>query len=184
MKIIFLDIDGVLNSNRTAVIADQSVSYTDSVAHTRAFIDPIAVKLVEALAERTDAHIVVSSTHRLPFLLAKKAVTVDGEKGTMSFFCDLIGIREYMSAAVGLSDVSRVIGCTSSIHLMDSCRGDEIKQWLDTEWVGEVTHYVIIDDDSDMLEDQMEHFVKVPHEDGLSFKNIERCFQILEAEML
>ncbi len=47
-----------------------------------------------------------------------------------------------------------------------SCRGLEIKEWLDNH--PEVTNYVILDDDSDMLEEQMSKFHKVDHWFGLS----------------
>ena len=52
MKVIFLDVDGVLNH------------FPGRKAHGMHFIDPQCVKLVDELAIRTGAHIVASSTWR------------------------------------------------------------------------------------------------------------------------
>ena len=46
-----------------------------------------------------------------------------------------------------------------------SHRGQQIAEWL--EHHPEVTHYVILDDDSDMLPEQVPHFVQTRFETGL-----------------
>ena len=61
MKVIFLDIDGVLNSHRSAV-AFGGMPF-DVVAH-RARFDEIAVRLVGGIAEAAGAQIVLSSSWR------------------------------------------------------------------------------------------------------------------------
>lgn len=70
-------------------------------------------------------------------------------------------------------------------------RGVEIKQWIDTHihsengknWnykeIGSDFNYVILDDDSDMLLEQAEHFVKTDTLLGLSEDDVERAIKIL-----
>ena len=70
-------------------------------------------------------------------------------------------------------------------------RGVEIKQWIDTHihsengknWnykdIGVDFNYVILDDDSDMLLEQAEHFVKTDTLLGLSKDDVERAIKIL-----
>lgn len=52
IKIIFLDIDGVLNSHRSAY------------AYHSCKLDPVAIELINALVEETGALVVISSTWR------------------------------------------------------------------------------------------------------------------------
>ena len=56
-------------------------------------------------------------------------------------------------------------------------RGYEIKQYLKQH--NEVNNYVIIDDDSDMLEEQMSHLCLVNREVGFTRKDYRKCMEIL-----
>lgn len=55
-KILFLDIDGVLNSERTSII------YPNQDIHTMP--DPVAIGMINTICEKTDCKIVVHSTWR------------------------------------------------------------------------------------------------------------------------
>lgn len=55
LKIVFLDIDGVLNNRGTAI----------ALGSTSEFLDPVSVALVDRLCEQADAHIVLSSSWRI-----------------------------------------------------------------------------------------------------------------------
>ncbi len=48
----------------------------------------------------------------------------------------------------------------------NTCRGDEIKAWLDTH--PEVTQYAILDDDNDMLPEQLPNFFQTSWEVGIT----------------
>ena len=63
-------------------------------------------------------------------------------------------------------------------RLLSQLRGVEIQKYLEEHT--EITNYVIIDDDSDMLEEQKEHFVKINSKYGFRRKDYERCLQILQ----
>lgn len=56
-------------------------------------------------------------------------------------------------------------------------RGHEIAQYLYKH--REITNYVIIDDDTDMLEEQKNHFVEVNATTGLTMEDILKCEEIL-----
>ena len=64
----------------------------------------------------------------------------------------------------------------------DNPRGEKIKEWLET-YGQDVTHYVILDDDRDMLPEQMEHFVQVDGHAGFSFRDYERARKVLGCEV-
>ena len=61
-----------------------------------------------------------------------------------------------------------------------SKRGEEIKLWLSEH--KEVTDYVIIDDGSDMLEEQANHFVRINAETGITVRDMEKICLILGFE--
>ncbi len=66
MKVIFLDIDGVLNSTRSAVGLGNYPHSLD--AKGLALFDPVAVGIVKRLCSETGAKVVISSTWRRQFL--------------------------------------------------------------------------------------------------------------------
>lgn len=59
----------------------------------------------------------------------------------------------------------------------EGVRGREIKAYMEGL---DVSHYCIIDDDSDMLLEQMPHFVQVHFNDGITYKNYMDARRILD----
>ncbi len=57
-------------------------------------------------------------------------------------------------------------------------RGNEIKAWLDNH--PEVTNYVILDDSSDFLEEQLPYHVKVHYRNGVLAHHYEKMCRILK----
>lgn len=121
MRVIFLDVDGVLNSIESSLV----LGTTNTLC-------PIRVGMVKRLCHKAEAHIVVSSSWRNP-----------GVEGT----------KEALRRAGGDSLIQFIVGQTPKIS---GPRGGEIAAWLTAH--PEVTSYVILDDDDDMLPDQ--HFVQ------------------------
>ena len=134
MKAIFLDIDGVLNS--------QQGSISQNVRGVMDYegIDRVALGLLRKLCELTGAKIVISSTWRS-----------DGHEEITGAF-EACGWRGLIMSKI-------IIGVTP--HL-SGIRGGEIAEWLACHT--DVSEYVIIDDDSDMLDSQKDNFV---HTDGV-----------------
>ena len=161
MKVIFLDIDGVLN------VISQGHDEFGSLFHKH-FEDNL-----RRIIEQTGAKIVISSTWRMSGLEKMQAMwkhrDLAGEVIDVSPDCTQLvtyGTFEYYDAVE---------------------RGHEIQDWLDKH--PEVTNYVITDDDADMLKSQRLHFVRCAnnrtHEDcvdigyGLTKKCAEEAIEIL-----
>jgi len=120
MKIIFLDIDGVLNvipQGHDKYGAKFHKHFEDNLKH---------------IIEKTGAKIVISSTWRFGGLQEMKDMWKD-----RNLSGEIIGITPYT--------------------LEYRKRGEEIKEWLDNN---PTEKYVIIDDDTDMLPEQKNNFVK------------------------
>lgn len=138
MRVVFLDIDGVLNTHKTnALFGPVICSHADAASK----LDPLGVKFFNML-HKAGITIVLSSTWRLGRDI------------------------ETMTMKVGIP----IFDKTCAWPFANSCRGDEIKIWLDAH--PEVTSYVIVDDDSDMLEEQLPNFVKTQYEEGLTYANM------------
>jgi len=146
MRVIFLDFDGVLNShqsfnfwhNKRDQAKWENEMYEDWKGSLKEYLamefDPIALNNMEDLIRKVpDLKVVVSSTWRL------------GE--TVESLQKILAPAKLLSAAV-IDVTPRFPG---------KPRGEEIQDWLNRH--PEVTDYVIIDDDSDMLESQKKNFV-------------------------
>ena len=148
-KIIFLDFDGVLVTDR----GQQSHLATNGTLRDEhgALFDPECVKCLKEIIDSTDAEIVVTSTWKM-------------EMG-------LDGIRQMWSDR----DLpGKVIGVTPDIDPIH--RGDEIAAWLDT--CDEDCRYAIIDDTpfTDFFrEEQLPHLFKVDERIGI---DEETCYNL------
>lgn len=152
MRVIFLDIDGVLNNQKhikkifKLLGKEQYFQLLKDLGEMP--FDYRSCKRLQKLIKETNAEIILSSTWR-------------NSK-------DLIrGIEKY--AEIEIKDVT---------PRLQDIRGKEIQQYLDTH--AEITNYVIIDDDKDMLENQLDHFVNTNFTYGFTKENYLQCKEILE----
>lgn len=157
MKVIFLDIDGVLNSTRSYLGGKARRRHTneDIVDHVKHDLDPVAVDLINVLRRHASAEIVVSSSHRLDFQWDRS----------------IYGLSNYMKA-LGVDTI-----LDSTAYLPNCMRGEEIELWLREH--PEVTRYVIIDDSGDMLPGQMDNFVQTDPSVGFTDKDFYKATRIL-----
>ncbi|MEG1009216.1 MAG: HAD domain-containing protein [Clostridia bacterium] len=165
MKVIFLDIDGVLNTNdyisalytkhlyksNHDKTAFNDTLYRDKYGY---LFDPRTVTHLESICYKTGAKIVISSTWRL-----------SGLKTMQNMFRD----RKIEAEVIDITHCH-----------VDRIRGKEIQQWLDNN---EIESYCILDDDSDMLQSQQNNFVLVDPEFGLTHELSEKCIKILDNEI-
>lgn len=142
MNIIFLDIDGVLNS-----IDSMIAFHWRKLEPYETRLDEVSIGLLRNLVEAADAKIVISSTWRIGRVVE-----------------DFIKIFEHY----GWTNAP-VIGMTGRGG-RETVRGDEIQEWIDKNNVG--YYYAIIDDDSDMLESQLGNFVHVDGVSGFRLKDL------------
>lgn len=159
MKVIFLDIDGVLNSDRSIFILKMrefpAKPHFNSVMTNRynylmSKVDPVAVQVLNRIVEDTNAKIVVSSANRIPL----------GKDGVIEALHD-------MGVVADIIDVTRITGGN---------RGMQIQDWLDRY---DVESYVILDDSADMLSTQLANFIRVNPEMGLSWNDYLKSKKIL-----
>jgi len=166
MKVVFLDFDGVLNSTQSHAFWS---SKRDREKWENELYDqwkgtlyeylalefcPIAMSNVEELVRRVpDIKVVISSSWR------------NGK--------DVEALKKILAPAKALSNA--VIDTTPRFH--GQVRGAEIQDWLDNH--PEVTHYVIIDDDRDMLETQKKNFVNTSSMHGFQYGDMLWALRIL-----
>ncbi len=192
MKIIMLDIDGVLNSSRSVIVKigptvetseqvrelarldEQDFDMTDETGlefgarfglHT---VDPICVALVNKLLEADETvGLVLCSSHRRFFCNIK--VPFGGVE-------HLRRLRMYLTA-MGVR-VPRFFSVTGNGHTR---RGEQVEQWMqfaqNDGLVDDGEPYVILDDSSDFM--TFQPLIRCDPDYGLSFANYAEACKLL-----
>lgn len=150
-----MDIDGVLNSyfftkriikfNKKHL--DEGRTWENEIPGRSVFIDRKAVNRVINICKKTDAKVIISSSWR--------GWTLKDTINDFNNYCDLKPLLPY------------IVGVTprSMAYSENICRGEEIKRFLSNN---PCDKYVIIDDDSDMLDEQLENFIQTKYLYGLN----------------
>jgi len=148
-KLIFLDVDGVLNCE---------IFYRENHKKHGKFVDQHFSKervgWLNELCKETGAKVVISSTWRLGRTISE--------------------IKDIFEEAGATFEI---VGVTPNLRGDGCLRGNEIYQWIqkNVPAPSDFYSYVIIDDDSDMLLWQREHFFQTDGYSGLT-PNI--CYKI------
>ncbi len=161
MKVIFLDIDGVLN------VIPQGHDAYGGIFHPE-FVDNL-----ERIINETDAKIVISSSWR---------------HSGLQKMLEMWNFRNLPGEVIGVTpDLYRFLDFEGQRTMV---RGDEIQATIDRH--PEITNYVILDDDTDMLSGQMGNFVQtsnnINHPDcidigyGLTNECTNRAIRILNRQ--
>lgn len=153
MKVLFLDIDGVLNhENHYKWLMETDEPTPLQRVYPYSEFNPVSCQILNRIIEETGCKIVLSSSWRL-----------DGENRLNSLFKHF-----------GLPKIYSITPC------LNTARGIEIGAWLAAH--PEVTKYVIVDDDSDMEEHQLPYFVKTnPYESGLDNECANKIINVLNS---
>jgi len=162
MKIIFLDIDGVLNSKNSMRRAGKCI-FNDNP-------DPIHIKWLNYIIEKTGAVVVISSVWR--------------KNCSSSYIWRLLALLGFKG---------EVQGSTPSTG---DIRGNEIRCWIDRYNNGKDWHltdrdkklepiesFVILDDDADMG-NFANRLVQCENENGLTKKEAEKAIKILNNDVI
>ena len=166
-KIIFLDVDGVLNSSGYYVINKDNLKYTGDSSD----LEEYRIQLLHYLVKETNSKIVMSSEWRT-------SVTIPEFR---KLFSDKY--KPFSEVA------GNIIGSTPKINKLFS-RGNEIQSWLDrnsekfVEMFGSLTSYVILDDFNALLDHQLKYFVHINNVNGLVFSNVQDAIKILNTDNL
>lgn len=177
MKVIFLDIDGVL-----------AVHMQDRHDQFGAAFHPQFINNLKSIIDTTNAKIVISSSWRFSGLNIMKLMweyrKLPGE------VIDITPSLRLQHGG-GISFYNNKINQhpTPKIHGYSIPRGCEIEYWLNNESLELIDSYVIIDDDTDMLYDQRNNYVctsgNMDHSDyedigyGLTKECAEQAIKIL-----
>jgi len=164
LKIIFLDIDGVMNSDLFSQKRNQEQRKKKRYKGDN--IDEQCVEYLNELIKDTGAKVVISSSWRK-----------DGID-----YC-----RKHLEAK---GFVGEIIDITPNLRHEGCLRGNEIYHWINknTEILGvkngsDFKEYVIFDDDSDMLLWQQDNFILVDSHCGLTPNQCYRAKFILCRDM-
>lgn len=168
MKIIFLDMDGVLNSNDWWERRTQHGDERDLFENN---IDPQAVARLNCIIAATGAKVVISSTWR----------KYHDERAMQRMLNDCGFIGEVIDRTVDLW-ANPELWPDPRRFGREFERGHEIRHWLveNTMKLG-VKSYVVLDDSSDMA--TVEHrFVQTDHAIGLSQENVAEAIDLLSID--
>ena len=174
MKVLFLDIDGVLNSenwfayriycvkNNMVNILMNFVDTDDrNIKHKLTMLDDRAIANLNRIIEETGCKVVLSSSWRS---------SIESEN---IFTQNLLKLKGFKYEFYDVTP--RLWFSDFSIR-----RGEEIKFWLDKESEKhDIESFVILDDDSDMLPEQMNNFIHVDGQVGLTDKDVFTAIEIL-----
>jgi len=180
MKIIFLDIDGVLNCEdwykKRYEETDKDLVHSQYPFYE---FDKGLVLNLNKIIKETGAKVVVSSTWRLGRTIEELQEILD----RVGFEGEVIDKTGHMGGVEGYTIP----------------RGCEIDFWLDkkkfqrinwsrekqSEYLekSEVKNYVILDDDSDMLYGQREHFIQTSWKTGLDEEATQRAIKTLNTKI-
>lgn len=174
MKVLFLDIDGVLNSDnwfgyRLYCIKnnmyDRVLNFIDTndenTEHTLTMIDDRAIANLNRIVEETGCKVVLSSSWRSSW---------ESENVFTQYILKLKGFK------YELYDVTPRLWHKE----FGTQRGEEIQAWMNKELEkNEIESYVILDDDFDMLPEQMNNFIHIDGQVGLTDKDVFTAIKIL-----
>ena len=165
MKVLFLDIDGVINS--MAWLKEEKPDQPRIVGFRQKWqqiaenaFDPKCVARIDSIVARTDCVICISSSWRKEYPLTQ---------------------LDRMLRYRGLNG-QRIVGCTPSLKhtTPGSQRGDEIQHWLSLHGLGPELA-VVLDDDNDMGPVLHRH-VQTDCEVGITDDDVERAVALFQGE--
>ena len=141
--------------------------------------NPLAVLALNSLCQETGAYIVISSTHRHGY--AKERISTFEQKfeNTLNMLkTGMPELQNHIRLFLAPNDPHLQSWCTP--YIKNYSRGEHIEHWLKI-YKQYVKNFVIIDDENDMTESLMPHFVKINADiHGLAYFQLENYHQALD----
>lgn len=184
VNVLFLDIDGVLNSPKWMVLLHYEGEVKRRSTRGQEF-DPTNVRMLNHIVNEFDVHVVVSSTWRN--LTDIKTILQVG--GVHAHFFDAQNLtrdpedKEWRPEPgfdhESYQDYHQRMGTITTTKLtgIGGHRGRQIEDWF-SKFGHFVDKWAILDDDSDMLPEQMPNFVKTDSENGMTLENFRQLRRI------
>ena len=160
MKIIFLDVDGVLNTSKTF---ERVYNIFKNTGKKELEIDLFRLQYLKTIIDQTDAKIVLSSTWRRFFQKIDNKITPSNEKGKL--FNNLLINHEI--------EIYDILSNDSDMN-----REQLIIDWLSQN---EVESFIMIDDEPSLFSDLLDRLIitsKVKNNEMLT--NMDDCYGLCE----
>lgn len=156
MKYIFLDFDGVLNTEKHQEhLRSNRLNTSDNYGP---IFDPDAVESLRSIVnEEKDCRIVIISSWKF-----------EGEDRMRKLWKD----RNLPGELAGITP-TMIPKCLDDLY---AGKGREIKAWLSNN---PTNQYVILDDVPDFLKEQESHYIEICPKVGLTTSDVERAIKIL-----
>ena len=163
-KIIFLDIDGVLNTERWHDrCVEAGAAYADNFGYE---FDPEAVEGLRRIVDETRADIVISSSWKFWGLSTMQKLWASRDLPGKVIDVTPNNVSDEMLLSIDLD-----------MMMLPAGKGSEIKEWLTTN--GNPDSYAILDDMDDMLPEQQSRFVQIDPSVGITREDADRVITIL-----
>ena len=162
IKLMFLDIDGVLNSETFYKNKSENELFKEE-GYPLCEIDPSAIEKINIIIRQTGTKVVISSSWRLG--------------RTIKYLQDIFNKKGCIGTIVGVTPHLKYTGSDNTVP-----RGCEIEEYLNTNFNYDVKtniKYVIIDDDIDMLFYQKDHFLQTTEYDGITDVIVTKAINLL-----
>lgn len=160
MNIVFLDIDGVLNTDNyyDSLVLENEICGTKNIVRDDYghFFDPTSVRWLKLILEKNHAKIVITSSWRFMGLDMMRNMWKE---------------RNLPGEIYGITEV--MLNCYKDGI---PTRGHEIRDFIHSH--PEIDNYVILDDSYDFLNNQKEHVVIVDTKYGLDITAYQKANQI------
>ena len=164
MKVIFLDIDGVLNANEDFGGRNKP----NPSIHGILGVTTARIKRLKQIVDKTDAKIVLTSSWKEAYINNTK------------YHVDIYG--KYLREKLRKSNVY-IFDTTLNYESKGSeYRGAGIKAWLNAH--KNVTNWIVLDDEifCDYDKDIMNHLIKTSYETGLTDELVNKAIDMLNQE--
>ena len=160
MKVVFLDVDGVLNTSKTYERVNRIFNNTGKKVLD---VDDFRLEYLKKIIDETGANIVLSSTWRRFFEKLDNKIVPRNEKGKQ--FYDMLN-----NYNIEIYDIL--------IYDNDINREELIIEWLSKN---EVDSFIIIDDEPNMFNELLDRLIKTSKvKNNVMLTNMDDCFGLCE----
>ena len=168
-KIIFLDFDGVLNTEHYQnFLYHEGKPWQDEFG---AFFDPEAVAQLKRIVDATNADIVVESSWKYLGLEAMQEMWEARNMPGRIIDITPSSVSDSWLLTANLDEID---------DAMAHCKGMEIASWL-SDNAKQGTKYVILDDEYVIMDSQLSHFVLTNPYDGITEEIANKAISILNS---